>query len=433
MYRRNLIKLVMLCLLFTYSGTGTVTAQSYKGHSSTFTIIEKIDEYAKVMTRSQDYLFTTDRDGLINVFDIRSPGAIVHVGEHLTIDISDMDIEDSILCVAARDSGLIIFDVSDPQNFIRTGHVYLPDYTRSVEVSGNFAYLSSEEAPFNVIDISDPYNPVLTGTADIVHFAWSMDAMGDYVYCGDTSFGLEIVDVSDPYNPVIIGSYENGLFSCTYSIIVSGKYVYSYDNYSLYSMDSILRIYDVENPASPVLLSQKTLADDGIFNKMAKHGDYLFIPGYHYGVNVYDVGDPSFPELIEVLDTPESEGNVILNCEYMYIEVTSGFYVCSSSLLTGTGDSEINRIKPLAYSLAQNYPNPFNPVTTIKYELPKTEYVTLTVYNITGQVVKKLVDRTVEAGYHEAIWDASKVASGVYIYKQTARSYTSVKRMLLVK
>ncbi len=88
---------------------------------------------------------------------------------------------------------------------------------------------------------------------------------------------------------------------------------------------------------------------------------------------------------------------------------------------------------PKTFALRPNFPNPFNPVTKIQYELPKTEYVTLTVYNITGQVVAKLVDRTVEAGYHEAFWDASKLASGVYIYKLTAGSYTSVKRMMLVK
>ncbi len=92
-----------------------------------------------------------------------------------------------------------------------------------------------------------------------------------------------------------------------------------------------------------------------------------------------------------------------------------------------------DQMLPSDYRLAQNYPNPFNPVTTIKYELPKTEYVTLTVYNITGQVVAKLANRTVEAGYHEAIWDASNLASGVYIYRLTAGNFTSVKRMLLVK
>lgn len=91
---------------------------------------------------------------------------------------------------------------------------------------------------------------------------------------------------------------------------------------------------------------------------------------------------------------------------------------------------------PTDYALDQNYPNPFNPTTTINYQLPYASRVTLTVYDILGCQVKTLVDEMREAGYHQAVFDASGLASGVYIYRLQATgngTYHQVKRMLLLK
>jgi flagellar hook assembly protein FlgD len=88
---------------------------------------------------------------------------------------------------------------------------------------------------------------------------------------------------------------------------------------------------------------------------------------------------------------------------------------------------------PKEYSLAQNYPNPFNPVTTIRYGLPVDSRVTLKIYNILGQEVKTLVNEAQGAGYKEIEWNASNLASGVYMYRLTAGNYSDVKRMLLIK
>ncbi len=88
---------------------------------------------------------------------------------------------------------------------------------------------------------------------------------------------------------------------------------------------------------------------------------------------------------------------------------------------------------PLNFNLGQNYPNPFNPETKINYHLPFATHVTLTVYNILGQEVEKIVESELPAGYHSVKWDASKVSSGVYIYRITAGSFTYTKKMLVMK
>ena len=88
---------------------------------------------------------------------------------------------------------------------------------------------------------------------------------------------------------------------------------------------------------------------------------------------------------------------------------------------------------PMEYTLKQNYPNPFNPATTIEFSLPKNSNVKITVYDIVGRVVTKLVDRNYEAGNHKVLFNAAKLASGVYFYKIEAGNFVNVKKLMLLK
>jgi len=85
------------------------------------------------------------------------------------------------------------------------------------------------------------------------------------------------------------------------------------------------------------------------------------------------------------------------------------------------------------YALAQNYPNPFNPATIITYQLPKSGSVTLKIYDMLGKEVKTLVNEQKEMGRYTVQFDASSLASGMYVYQLRANDYTSTKKMLLLK
>ena len=88
---------------------------------------------------------------------------------------------------------------------------------------------------------------------------------------------------------------------------------------------------------------------------------------------------------------------------------------------------------PDRFQLEQNHPNPFNPSTTIEYSLPKSGDVSLNVYNIIGQEVIRLVNENQQVGNHHIKWDASNVASGVYIYRLQAGEFVQTKKMVLLK
>ena len=88
---------------------------------------------------------------------------------------------------------------------------------------------------------------------------------------------------------------------------------------------------------------------------------------------------------------------------------------------------------PTVYSLSQNYPNPFNPSTTIKFGLPQNSKVKLVVYNVLGQIVAKVAEKDMNAGYHTVTFNASKFSTGVYFYRLEAGDFVQVKKMMLLK
>ncbi|MGB5286961.1 MAG: T9SS type A sorting domain-containing protein [Ignavibacteriaceae bacterium] len=88
---------------------------------------------------------------------------------------------------------------------------------------------------------------------------------------------------------------------------------------------------------------------------------------------------------------------------------------------------------PTEFDLVQNYPNPFNPNTRISYAVPETAPVSIIVYDLTGQEIAVLVNAVKEAGTYELSFDASNLASGVYIYRMIAGDFSSVKKMNVLK
>ena len=88
---------------------------------------------------------------------------------------------------------------------------------------------------------------------------------------------------------------------------------------------------------------------------------------------------------------------------------------------------------PRGFAPQPNYPNRFNPSTTIKYELPRSSEVKLTVFDMLGREVSVLVDERKDAGVHEVKFDGSNLASGVYLYRLQAGDFVSTKRMLILK
>jgi len=105
---------------------------------------------------------------------------------------------------------------------------------------------------------------------------------------------------------------------------------------------------------------------------------------------------------------------------------------------TGEQVSIIDETLPITYNFYNAYPNPFNPVTTLRYELPETGLVNITIYDMLGRQVKILINQNQDAGYRSVVWNATNdygtpVSAGIYLYQIQAGEYISTKKMVLLK
>ncbi|MEX0845353.1 MAG: LamG-like jellyroll fold domain-containing protein, partial [Balneolaceae bacterium] len=95
--------------------------------------------------------------------------------------------------------------------------------------------------------------------------------------------------------------------------------------------------------------------------------------------------------------------------------------------------TEVDLEFPSKFQLYQNYPNPFNPTTNISFDLPSTAVISLKVYDMTGRLIITLIDGRIPAGSHQITFDASQLASGVYLYELKGAGYSNIKKLTLIK
>jgi hypothetical protein len=98
-----------------------------------------------------------------------------------------------------------------------------------------------------------------------------------------------------------------------------------------------------------------------------------------------------------------------------------------------SNEVEVEVTVPAKFALEQNYPNPFNPTTMIKYSIAAPGVVTLKVYDLLGQEAAVLVNESKQAGTYSVEFDASTLASGIYMYKLTSGSSVETKKLMLIK
>jgi len=151
-------------------------------------------------------------------------------------------------------------------------------------------------------------------------------------------------------------------------------------------------------------------------------GDYIGVTGSD-GVTVVDsVSFANMSPDISLVRIPDGTGGW---------QLTSSPTPGSANILTGI---EVHEVKiPEMMTLNQNYPNPFNPFTTISYSLTAQSNVSLVVYNLIGQEVARLVSEIQQVGHHKVTWDASDMASGIYLYRLHEDNLVLTKKMVLLK
>jgi hypothetical protein len=127
----------------------------------------------------------------------------------------------------------------------------------------------------------------------------------------------------------------------------------------------------------------------------------------------------------------DGEGKYIVGGSWNYSSSNRGFYAIKFA--AEVTSVEENHSISNDFILHQNYPNPFNPTTTIQYNVPKTSYVTLKIFNLIGQEVARLVNGIEEPGNKTVSFNANGLTSGVYYYRLQAGSFIETKKLLLLR
>jgi hypothetical protein len=104
-------------------------------------------------------------------------------------------------------------------------------------------------------------------------------------------------------------------------------------------------------------------------------------------------------------------------------------------VIVSTGEPGVT---PALSTLHQNYPNPFNPITSIEFDLPKKAHTSLKIYDVSGRLIRSIVDGKLDAGSHRYKWDGKDnrgkiVASGIYFYRLKAGSFSDTRKMVLLR
>jgi len=163
-------------------------------------------------------------------------------------------------------------------------------------------------------------------------------------------------------------------------------------------------------------------------------GSYLgFFRSTNAG-NTWQRWNFGLPEAVQISDLSYID-SVSVNGRFYIVAATYGRSIFYREI---SGDDPIsisnnqNEV-PLKFILSQNYPNPFNPSTNIKFAIPKSGFVKLTIFDMLGREVETLVNENLNAGTFNADWNALKYSSGVYFYKLQAGEFSETKKMIFIK
>jgi len=327
--------------------------------------------------------------------------------------------------------------------------------THSISQSGPYLYLhggnntqgGTDPGGVTILDITNPQSPVKRGS-------WSNFYIHDSRILNDTIYAcniydppgtISVINAANKDNLVTIGSWVNNPnpFPHNCAIPNDRRYIYTTDETS--TPNGKLKVWNKTNLNNVTLVTtwMPTNISTAIVHNVEIYNNLAVVAHYTAGIRILDISNPVSPTEIAWYDTyPNNNSSNFAGCWGVFMFPSSGkiigsdmqgglFVIKVGSNITGLAGNETI---PEGYSLKQNYPNPFNPSTTIEYNIPKSTYVTLKMYDVVGREVALLADEFRIAGNYKVNFDASRLSSGIYFYSLvTNDGFRDTKKLVLNK
>ncbi len=396
--------------------------------------------------------------------------------------------------VLTSDSTLYTVDVSDYSKPATLGHIDIKGLNDFV-LHGSETLVITSKTGFQLIDVSDPSDPVITATynqtpGSMNHVMATLKGDHLFLVCTDISkqTHIEVVDISDISNPVHFATYQDPSFSSNPLYpVVYGDHLFAVERgfggemeiYDISDYDNITYLNDRNIPSlrhqqlfqhylagiyddkiylydlseAPAITETIAFTADSPLNGLVFTEDRAVTGTFPFQKSTsmlfaLDVSNPDdftpttmvsfdafWPEILYLAENSEVMGGN----EDMVITGTAGapvFYIYSSVESSETIPSSLGQYEsdlPVSVRLEANYPNPFNPTTNISFYLPEHSEVTITVYDLTGRQVALISSGSFERGSHHVAFDASDLASGIYLYRLQTPVERITRKMTLIK
>ena len=318
------------------------------------------------------------------------------------------------------------------------GHVFVTSIKDASTPSQVIVYPSIAEAesdwsspfsstPLTTITVPDPgeLRGITVNDEGTMLFVSNYDAKKVYAYVGDATTGYTLntnfnLEFSDPKVATDTSTLDPGPWGLKYLNTKNILFMAADVSYMLGVGYEYAKMFLI-NPNSGEFLDTIDVAEWNY----AQTGSYQNRPGGTLG----NVSGYASTYNVDV-----DENYNVYSQSYYGWTVEKWSYSGSLPVIDLTGVEKTNNIIPAKFNLAQNYPNPFNPSTTIEFSLNNESEVSLKIYSVNGELVAELLNsRTLSSGNYKVKFDASKLASGTYIYTLKNGNQQISKKMILLK
>ena len=190
------------------------------------------------------------------------------------------------------------------------GHVSIPDFTKSVSISGDYGYIVNNIG-LEIVNISNPKLPKIVASIDTPDISMDIRISGSYAYIADSSSGLQVVDISNPLSPSIVASVDTA--GIAYGLTIEGNYAYVADWYNG------LQIVDISNPLLPFIIG--SIDTPSFAREVSIVGDYAYVADSYSGVQIIDVSNPKLPAIARSIENIDNALDVDVIGDNVYITV----------------------------------------------------------------------------------------------------------------
>jgi hypothetical protein len=345
--------------------------------------------------------------------------------------------------VGEWERNFLVWNKSDPENLELMGQCEVEGWYGKIEINNGYAYViarTGDGAVLSIVSIEDPENPELISTFELPDDGCDLTIENEYLYISYYDIGFSIFNIEDPVRPELIAWYDTPHSTC-----------WAYYN-QLHIEDSYVfmpgMIYDVSKVTGRWNVELSTEFHD--FGEVQLNTDSTFqltISNHALqSVEILDISMDSLAFTVDFDSVLTIDPNEETSIEVTFSPTEQRQYTGQLTIHTERRDLTVDLsgagvdlsvvdydLLPLEFRLYPAYPNPFNSGTSIRFDLPHSSQVSITITDLTGRRSATLLDDRLTVGQHRLIWDAKDHPAGVYLCRMESEGFRKTRKMVLVK